>query len=453
MYPTAPFEQTVQLQLQSQYMSIAAPISQVIWIAFMPAIAVSKSAVDFTVAVGSIGIVELTVANSGNELLRINQVSLVTQPVKWLKMTELPEALEAQTNATLVVQCEPPTVGEYSNRITISSNAIADPELSIGITCTGTATCYDGYQNQDETSIDCGGAVCDPCETVIVVPPPPPATLPDGPLASPAMPANDAPASQMQNRPTVALPAPSSTVAPPDTESLPPLQSSVTNSPAQQLTSNTVQSNNQATVTVTDSSGRVVATVTVDGSGENLLVRPVDDATIARAVAASGGIKLGSQALEVSFANRKRHELTQVLSSPATLCFAYNERSNYDLACLGYINNEGKWQCEDTCLDKNSTSQLTCGRTGHFTSFAVLLSGGDDQCHRQYMTGSWKGDLAVAASVFGLVWGIALLCCVLYLFDTPLTKYLRNQHKPKKKRFSTQSSELDTSVNASDYYA
>jgi ABC-type spermidine/putrescine transport system permease subunit I len=52
---------------------------------------------------------------------------------------------------------------------------------------------------------------------------------------------------------------------------------------------------------------------------------------------------------------------------------------------------------------------LLCGTTPHLTSFAVLLSGGGnngqftDQCTRNYVTGSSDGDIALAASVAGLV--------------------------------------------------
>jgi hypothetical protein len=58
----------------------------------------------------------------------------------------------------------------------------------------------------------------------------------------------------------------------------------------------------------------------------------------------------------------------------ATLCIQPSAGASTDTSCLGYLNMDGKWQCEDTCLAPKG-DQL-CGSTSHFTSFAILLSGG-----------------------------------------------------------------------------
>ena len=51
--------------------------------------------------------------------------------------------------------------------------------------------------------------------------------------------------------------------------------------------------------------------------------------------------------------------------------------------CLGFVNDEGEWECGDNCLKQNSRGQL-CGTTDHFTNFAILLSsntkGGNGSC-------------------------------------------------------------------------
>ena len=41
--------------------------------------------------------------------------------------------------------------------------------------------------------------------------------------------------------------------------------------------------------------------------------------------------------------------------------------------CLGFLNRQNKWVCEDPCLT-NKNGQL-CGTTDHFTNFALLLTG------------------------------------------------------------------------------
>lgn len=58
------------------------------------------------------------------------------------------------------------------------------------------------------------------------------------------------------------------------------------------------------------------------------------------------------------------------------LCFT--STSNED-QCLGFLNDKGEWECEDPCLESKD-GQL-CGRTGHFTNFALLLGGGGGGCN------------------------------------------------------------------------
>jgi hypothetical protein len=45
-------------------------------------------------------------------------------------------------------------------------NATADLSVDFGSPGLDPATCSDGIQNQDETGVDCGGSVCDPCAPV-----------------------------------------------------------------------------------------------------------------------------------------------------------------------------------------------------------------------------------------------------------------------------------------------
>jgi hypothetical protein len=60
----------------------------------------------------------------------------------------------------------------------------------------------------------------------------------------------------------------------------------------------------------------------------------------------------------------------------ATVCLTLAEGVKSDTACLGYYDEQNKkWVCEDTCL-KSKESKL-CGKTDHFTNFAILLTGGN----------------------------------------------------------------------------
>lgn len=78
--------------------------------------------------------------------------------------------------------------------------------------------------------------------------------------------------------------------------------------------------------------------------------------------------------------------------------------------CLGFFNEQKeKWECEDWTLRRNETEGIgmfLCGKTNHFTSFAILFSGGrndgDESSGYGYFTGDWKGDVGVSA-FFALV--------------------------------------------------
>ena len=43
-----------------------------------------------------------------------------------------------------------------------------------------------------------------------------------------------------------------------------------------------------------------------------------------------------------------------------------------DDVCLGFLDDDGRWECEDYCLDDSDGS--LCGKTDHLTNFALLLS-------------------------------------------------------------------------------
>ncbi len=55
------------------------------------------------------------------------------------------------------------------------------------------------------------------------------------------------------------------------------------------------------------------------------------------------------------------------------ICIERTAGMDLSSACLGYLEG-GTWVCEDVCLKQSE--EMLCGQTNHFTSFAILLSGG-----------------------------------------------------------------------------
>lgn len=78
----------------------------------------------------------------------------------------------------------------------------------------------------------------------------------------------------------------------------------------------------------------------------------------------------------------------QTFEKPVEICFSNSgvieKAVKSNDACLGFFDERDKqWVCEDRCLETNDDGQV-CGSTGHFTNFAILLSGGSgkEQCGR-----------------------------------------------------------------------
>ena len=97
-------------------------------------------------------------------------------------------------------------------------------------------------------------------------------------------------------------------------------------------------------------------------------------------------------------------------------------------ACLATLSSN-KWSCVDKSL-RDRGSNLVCGTTRHFSSFAVLLSGsgggggggGCDSTNNGYMI-SWGGDLALAG---GITLAVIMLCAVIVVvsYFKPIRKLL-----------------------------
>jgi hypothetical protein len=98
----------------------------------------------------------------------------------------------------------------------------------------------------------------------------------------------------------------------------------------------------------------------------------------------------------------------------ATLCFLTKSGDTKD-KCLAYFESkEEKWICQDKCLKKNSNNQL-CGKTDHFTSFAILLGAGIRECGDDYayVTGSFGGDLILVGCIAAIVCLMGVLLVIM----------------------------------------
>jgi hypothetical protein len=102
-----------------------------------------------------------------------------------------------------------------------------------------------------------------------------------------------------------------------------------------------------------------------------------------------------SQIVEIALFDAAGDEITQ-LEEPVTLCLKADTSKGGD-SCLGYYDAEKKtWECQDECLKENG--DLLCGKTDHFTSFAILLGGGKGSCdaHDDHLLTRRKGGVVAS---------------------------------------------------------
>jgi len=481
--PLAAFTHSTSVFLQTPSMSAPVNVLSLSWLAVVAtisfvgphSISLGPVPVGAPAARGSV-----VFTNSGNAPLIPSSVfDTTTMPSQWLTLVStLPSVVQPTDQVSVTLACAPSSTGMVSATWTIQSNALGQPDLFFSVTCVGTASCTDGFRNQGETGIDCGGP-CPPCSTTPTSSPPvppapmPPSPPPPTPMSPPSIPPGATLAPPSTNSSTTTTPAnppvsngtaamvPSTSGTSPAPISQPLLPAS---SPPGSIAMTAVQpvSSNQVTVVVvTDPAGKPVATVALVGDANKptvLIVSPVAQTTIDSANAASGisSSDLGSLVIDVTLANG-----TSQLQSPATICLQYRKSANLKNSCLAYINGNNQWQCTDNCLTKNTTADLLCGTTSHFTNFAVLLSGPSDGC-KAYVTGSWQGDLALVASLLGFTWGLAFLACLGFLFDWPYTRFIRGhplfqrRGGPSNRRSSGLSAEVASdisTINKDDYYS
>ena len=112
------------------------------------------------------------------------------------------------------------------------------------------------------------------------------------------------------------------------------------------------------------------------------------------------------------------------------ICLRVEPEVNENDACLGYIDQRERWECEDECVERSgANNEYICGTTGHFTSFAVLLggSGAGDGCGADdnLITGAWWGDFVLTVAVFS----IASFCGIVVILIGTRVRFVRDYIK------------------------
>ena len=123
------------------------------------------------------------------------------------------------------------------------------------------------------------------------------------------------------------------------------------------------------TLPLLDPAGGTAGTVSVpdsvvEGSGE-LVVTVIDQPNI------YDDTTLGSPILELLLFDESGREVTD-LDDEVEICLQSNIDPDDDDICLGFLDEEENWVCEDPCLEERDEGY--CGQTGTLTQLFPLLA-------------------------------------------------------------------------------
>ena len=121
---------------------------------------------------------------------------------------------------------------------------------------------------------------------------------------------------------------------------------------------------------------------------------------------------------------------------------------------MGFLNEvNGEWECEDECTEEKNG--MVCGEVPHFTSFAVLLSGGHggSGCNGDdnWIIGDWEDSLLIITCfcvALGCVTLLVLLNIGCHRRLVNLTKSKNNSDRLRKMRM--QRRKLDSEIGIRD---
>jgi hypothetical protein len=105
--------------------------------------------------------------------------------------------------------------------------------------------------------------------------------------------------------------------------------------------------------------------------------------------------------------------------------------------CLSYLDTSvspPEWKCQDACLSRQNSTYV-CGQTGHFTSFAVLLSGNSDNgCGG----GSSGVDVIIQwLSFAALIAAGGVICFTVMIMELWRRRQLAQKHRGAQSRAAT----------------
>ena len=173
-----------------------------------------------------------------------------------------------------------------------------------------------------------------------------------------------------------------------------------------------VPSNAPGVVTfpVTDIGGGIIANVSIPNTnlppGGNVFIRPTIQ-TNPNIISSSFDITIVDQ-----FGNEVQ------LTSDAEICLEVFDDTQKSKSCLSYLDEEAnppEWKCQDKCLKQKDSS--FCGKTTHFTSFAILLTGSAGECdnnHERYIfDASWKDGLLIALTAGFIICALCIFAVII----------------------------------------
>lgn len=127
----------------------------------------------------------------------------------------------------------------------------------------------------------------------------------------------------------------------------------------------------------------------VEGAGE-LVVTVIDEPNL------YDDTTLGSPVLELLLFDQNGRAVTD-LEDEVEICLQTTEDSDDDDICLGFLDQDETWVCEDPCLEQRDEGY--CGKTDHFTKFSLLLDTGEGGSNASACTSSSQDNLYIWLSL------------------------------------------------------
>ena len=120
-------------------------------------------------------------------------------------------------------------------------------------------------------------------------------------------------------------------------------------------------------ITFVSSNGQIVLITLPFGSvpeGSSILISEITDRVPSNSL---------SNVVDITLRAKNQSEIQPADSVEICFEMKFQSKSEDESACLAYFAQSKRWSCEDKCLKRKD--RLICGKTDHFTNFAILLGG------------------------------------------------------------------------------